>query len=126
MLRSIASVAFFKASVAACGKIFIVVNFETDKKARERSLLSLSLSLSQNVPSLRPAVSKSADADVNEDKALMRHELLEVAVCLHSVLAHDPREDVAVLSERLVPQAKLVLELAIDRAATRVGTKREW
>ena len=64
-------------TVEDIGKIFIAVNFETDKKARERSLL---LSLSQNVPSLRPAVSKSADADVNEDKALMRHELLECFV----------------------------------------------
>jgi hypothetical protein len=41
-------------SIEDCGKIFIVVNFETDKK--------------------------SADADVNEDKALMRHEMLECLV----------------------------------------------
>ena len=41
-------------TVEDIGKIFIVVNFETDKK--------------------------SADADVNEDKALMRHELLECFV----------------------------------------------
>ena len=31
-------------TVEDIGKIFIVVNFETDKKARERPLLSLSLS----------------------------------------------------------------------------------
>ena len=40
---------------------------------------------------------------------MLRHELLEVAVCLHAALAGEERDDVSILAERLVPQAKLVL-----------------
>ena len=54
MMLKDANVCDERCSASACSKIFIVVNFETDKK--------------------------SAEAEVNEDKALMRFELLECFV----------------------------------------------
>ena len=60
----------------------------------------------------------------NEDASLAlitRHELLELATCLQQLLADDGRSDIVALSQRLVPQATLVLT-QLDRARQQRAT----